>query len=114
LGPKLPIPLANFAFSKVDDIIYVAGGISKMGGDATKAFYRLDLGKGKWESLPTWDGKSRAFAIGAAQSNGLDNCFYLFSGRDVGPNDKWEMLYHAHSFNPVTNKWTVISQGKEH
>ena len=117
-GPKLPVPLTNFAFSKVDNVIYIAGGISEMGGKATKSFYKLDLGvdginRMEWKSLPSWDGKPRAFAIGVSQSNGLDNCFYLFSGRDVGPNDRWEVLYDAHSFNPVTNNWTVISQGKE-
>lgn len=117
-GPKLPVSLTNFAFSKVNDIIYLAGGISKIGGEATKVFLRLDLGgadlqKMKWEALPSWDGKPRAFSVGATQSNGLDNCFYLFSGRDIDSKGKWDILQDAHLYNPSTKKWSIISDGKD-
>ena len=116
-GPDLPRPLTNFAFSKVDNSIYVAGGISDFSGESTNSFYKLSLvgdspKDWKWELLPSWDGDPRAFSVGASQSNGLENCFYLFSGRNISANGDWDVLFDAHVFNPTTNKWQVISNGK--
>lgn len=114
-GPELPIPLSNFAFAKVDGSIYIAGGISQLGGEATNSFFKLETtNKPKdweWTSFSPWEGKPRAFAIGVAQSDGLDNCFYLFSGRDIDKKGNWEILYDAHVYNPILNKWSVISKG---
>lgn len=115
-GPSLPEPLTNFAFAKVDNTVYVAGGISDFGGASTNVFYSLSLkGDGpedwKWEKLSPWDGDSRAFSVGAAQSNGLENCFYLFSGRNIDAKGNWDVLFDAHVFNPTTNKWEIISDG---
>lgn len=96
-GPDLPRPLTNFAFSKVDNSIYVAGGISDFSGESTNSFYKLSLvvdspKDWKWELLPSWDGDPRAFSVGAGQSNGLENCFYLFSGRNISANGDWDVL----------------------
>ena len=115
-GPGLPEPLTNFAFAKVDNTVYAAGGISDFGGASTKAFYRLSLmgnspSDWEWEVLPSWDGNPRAFSVGAAQSNGLENCFYLFSGRNVDAKGDWDVLFDAHVFNPNTNTWEIISNG---
>ncbi len=118
MGPDLPIPLTNFAFSRIDNVIYVAGGISSMGGESGKYFYRLEiLGDNpltwKWEAIPAWNGKPRAFAVGASQSNGLTNCFYLFSGRSIRQDKNPEILYDAHVYNPSTKQWSVINNGEE-
>ncbi|HET8735054.1 MAG TPA: sodium/solute symporter, partial [Pricia sp.] len=118
-GPSLPKPLTNFAFAKVDDAIYVAGGISEFGGESTDLFYKLltngdeDPRNWQWKKLPSWEGKPRAFAVGVAQSNGLDNCFYLFSGRTIDSKGKWDILQDAHVYNPQTKKWSLVSDGKE-
>ncbi len=115
-GPQLPVPLTNFAYAEVDNKIYVAGGISEVEGSSTNYFYCLDISSEnpldwKWEPLPAWDGESRAFAVGAGQSNGETNCFYLFSGRKVQPDKNPEVLYDAHVYNPTLNKWSIISEG---
>ena len=116
-GPELPLPLTNFAFAKVENAIYVAGGISDLDGPSTSSFYKLSLdgdrpNNWEWVLLPPWDGDPRAFAIGVGQSNGLDNCFYLFSGRNIDSQGGWKVLSDAHVFNPTTKKWQVISNIK--
>ena len=116
-GPKLPLPLCNFAYSMIGDVIYLAGGISE-NGESMKLFLGLDISgddplNWTWEELPAWNGKPRAFAVGATQSNGLSDCFYLFSGRNVGNKRKPEILYDAHVYDPSLNSWSVISDGKE-
>jgi solute:Na+ symporter, SSS family len=115
-GPQLPLPLTNFAFAKVDNQIFMAGGISDLGGESGKYFLSLDISaenpaNWEWELLPAWNGKSRAFALGAGQSNGETNCFYLFSGRDIQKGKNPELLYDAHVYNPFLKKWTLISGG---
>jgi len=117
-APKLPVPLTNFAFAKVDNTIYVAGGISKLNGPSVKVFFALDVTSNnpsdwQWQQLPAWEDEPRAFAVGAAQSNGETNCFYLFSGRNVKKNGEVEILYDAHVYNPSTKTWSVISDGKK-
>jgi SSS family solute:Na+ symporter len=116
-GPLLPLPLSNFAYSLIGDIVYLAGGISET-GLSVKLFFRLDISgddptKWKWEELPVWNGKPRAFGVGVAQSNGYSDCFYFFSGRDIQNVMKPEVLYDAHVYDPSLNTWTVISDGKE-
>ena len=116
-GPQLPEQLTNFAFAKVDNTIFVAGGLSATRGSSQSVFYSLDIsgtntGDWKWEVLPSWEGQPRAFAVGAAQSNGVTNCFYLFSGRNVKNSGEIEILYDAHVYDPVLKQWSVISDGK--
>ncbi|TNF45135.1 MAG: sodium:solute symporter [Bacteroidetes bacterium] len=117
-GPKLPMALTNFAFAKIDANVYVAGGLSELSGASGNHFFRLQMSGNNpldwtWEALPPWQGKSRAFALGVGQSNGLTNCFYLFSGRNVLPGSNPVVLYDAHVYNPSLKKWTIISEGKE-
>lgn len=114
-GPELPIPLTNFAWAVSDNVIYLAGGVST-DGESGKYFYSLDVSNvtenWKWKELPAWDGKARAFAVGINQSNGLTNCFYLFSGRKVQKNRNPEVLFDAHVYNPSLKVWSVISEGQ--
>jgi len=116
-GPSLPMPLTNFAFAEEGNTIFVAGGISETGGVSQKIFFSLDLSgtnpkTWKWEELPGWNGQPRAFAVGAVQSNGANNCFYLFSGRNIKNNGEVEILYDAHVYNPSQKQWSVISDGE--
>ena len=57
-------------------------------------------------------GKHRAFAVSSGQSNGLTNCFYLFSGRSIQSNENPEILYDAHVYDPSVKTWSVISNGE--
>ncbi len=116
-GPPLPIPLTNFAFAKLDNRIYVAGGVSEFGGETGRHFYYLDISgedpaAWQWEPLPAWNGTSRAYAVGAGQSNGITNCFYLFSGREIMQGKDPKVLYDAHVYDPILKKWDIISDGK--
>lgn len=118
--PPLPLPLAHMTGCKVDDAIYIAGGQENMSSPtATKHFFRLDL-KNKnsdsfdWEILPSWPGEARSFAVSASQSDGVDNCFYMFSGRNYSPDDDVKILQDAYCFNPRLNKWTIISNDSLH
>ena len=84
-GPRLPLPLSNIAYSMLDDMVYLAGGISD-NGKSVKLFFRLDISSDdplnwRWEELPAWDGKPRAYAVGVGQSNGLINCLLLLCSR---------------------------------
>ncbi len=116
-GPQLPVRLTNFAFAKVDNTIFVAGGVSEPSGTSKKIFLSLDISntnsaEWKWETLPGWKGQPRAFAVATAQSNGATNCFYLFSGRNIKENGEVEILYDAHVYNPSLKQWSLISNGK--
>ena len=112
-GPKLPLPLSNSAYSMIGDMVYLAGGISE-NGQSVKLFFRLDISgddplNWRWEKLPAWNGRARAYAVGATQSNGISNCFYLFSGREIQNDLKPEILYDAHVYDPSLNTWSEIS-----
>jgi SSS family transporter len=117
-GPDLPVPLTNFAFAKVDGNVYVAGGLTELSGASGNHFFRLQMSGNNpldwtWETLPPWEGKPRAFAVGVGQSNGETNCFYLFSGRDVQSGQNPGFLYDAHIYNPWLEQWSVISDGSQ-
>ncbi len=117
-GPELPVPLTHFAFAEIDNVIYVAGGLSSKSAGSSSHFFSLDISNAnsadrRWKELKSWDGKSRAFGVGVAQSNGLHNCFYLFSGRNIQANKDPHILFDAHVYNPSINEWSVISTGEQ-
>lgn len=106
--PSLPRPLANAAGALVGHRVYVAGGIEQVeGAAATRNFFVLDLhdrGRG-WQELPPWPGPARAFAVAASQSDGFDNCFYLFSGRDFSGDSAWTVHKDGYRYNPRLGSW---------
>ncbi|WP_418426832.1 sodium:solute symporter family transporter [Alistipes sp.] len=106
--PSLPRPLANAAGALVGHRVYVAGGIEQVeGASATRNFFVLDLhdrGRG-WQELPSWPGPARAFAVAASQSDGFDNCFYLFSGRDFSGDSAWTVHKDGYRYNPRLGSW---------
>jgi len=109
--PSLPCPLSNATGALMDGYVYIAGGQEHVKKPrATNHFFRLQLSnvnKG-WEELPTWPGKARGYAISVAQSNGTEDCFYLFSGRNY--YDKIiEPLKDAFVYNPRLGKWKRLS-----
>ncbi len=81
--PSLPTATAFPAAAASGNTIYVAAGSD--GSDATAmthAFWSLDLDAQprQWRELPAWPGPARHKAVGFLQSNGRNDCFYLFSG----------------------------------
>ncbi len=111
--PSLPVPLAYGAGALVDGKVYLAGGEDIGNPGATSHFFVLDTrdrSKG-WAQLPPWPGPARAFAVAAGQSDGFDNCFYLFSGRNYGPGIPLQVLQDGYRFNPRLNSWQRLDSG---
>ncbi len=109
--PSLPRPLANMAGARVGNKVYLAGGIESMSeAQATGNFFVLDLGSQSqgWKELESWPGESRAFSVAVAQSDGFDECFYLFSGRDFRGGDPWNVLADGYEYNPRLNSWRKL------
>ncbi len=115
--PPLPVPLAFMAGAMVKDTIFIAGGSGfPNASEAEKHFLALDFSKyqpgsdamkkqkeeepWEWKPLPAWDGPPRVLPAAAAQSDGEDDCFYLFSGRNTAPGAPTELLTDAWKYNP--------------
>lgn len=109
--PSLPVPLTNMAGALIDGKIYIAGGQQNMEKPAaTRHFFVLDIGNKEngWKKLAPWPGPPRAFAVAAGQSNGFDNCFYLFSGRNFGSDVPLTILKDGYEYNPRKNSWKKL------
>jgi len=112
--PSFPHPISNATGCKISEKVYVAGGIESLErSTAISDFWVLDLtSKEKlWKKLPSWPGSPRAYSVSCAQSDGTDNCFYLFSGRYFSDNGPWKVLQDAFCYNPRLGIWTKV-QGK--
>ncbi len=113
--PSLPEPLSFMTGAMANDKIFIAGGQSKTkNARATKSFYVLDLSKKgtddfKWVSLPSWPGPPRVLSVSSCQSDGVHNCFYLFSGRNIQPDASTVPLTDAYKFDIVTQTWNRLS-----
>jgi len=106
----LPVPLSHMTGSLNDNKIYIAGGVEDMDSETSNHFFVLDLSNRKkgWTALPSWPGPSRAFAVSAAQADGNDNCFFLFSGRKFGPGIPVKVLTDGYKYNPRLNQWKKL------
>ncbi len=109
--PAMPAPLAFMSGAMADGVVYVAGGQETLkDAAATKHFWALNLSapkpdgeeedEAKWEELDPWPGPARVLPVVAAQSDGLDNCIYVFSGRDIMPSKIDHVLTDAYRYNP--------------
>ena len=114
--PPLPVPLGFMSGARVEDVVYVAGGQETMDqASASKHFFSLDLSQQddeadfKWKSLPSWEGPPRILSVSVGQGNGLHNCFFLFSGRNVQPGKPMDYLSDAYSYNPTLGEWKTLS-----
>lgn len=106
--PSLPVPLANAAGAVVGGKVYVAGGNEAMNpARACSRFFVLDTANPEagWRELPAWPGPARGYAVAAAQSDGMDNCFYLFSGRDYDGDRPWTVHRDGYRYNPRLGAW---------
>jgi cyclically-permuted mutarotase family protein len=113
--PSLPEPLSFMTGAMANNKIFVAGGQSKMkNASATKSFYMLDLSKRgtddfKWVSLRSWPGPPRVLSVSSSQSDGVHNCFYLFSGRNIQPDATTVPLTDVYKFDIITQTWERLS-----
>jgi SSS family solute:Na+ symporter len=110
--PSLPFPLANATGTVVGGKIYVAGGNEQDAPSpkiATKHFLVFDPESPKqgWKELQPWPGSARGYAVSVCQSDGYDNCFYLFSGRDY-KDDDWTVLDDGYCYNSRLNEWKKV------
>lgn len=109
--PNLPVPLTNMTGSLIDNKIYIAGGQeTQVNSRASKHFFVLDLQNKLegWKKLKPWPGPPRAYAVAAGQSDGFDNAFYLFSGRNFGPERPTEILSDGYVYNPRLDRWEKL------
>ncbi len=103
--PSLPFPLANMTGAMVNNVIYIAGGLSSPESKSTSNYFlRFDLNKNdNWEELPSWPGASRMLSVCAAGNNE----FYLFSGTSLKDGER-EYLKDAYKFSE-TKGWEKIA-----
>nr|WP_229095400.1 sodium/solute symporter [Alistipes sp. D31t1_170403_E11] len=109
--PPLPAPLANAAGCLAGGKVYVAGGNESMTpAKASKRFFVLDPAApaAGWRELAAWPGPARGYAVAAGQSDGMDNCFYLFSGRDYDGDAPWTIHRDGYRYNPRLDAWTAL------
>lgn len=112
--PPLPRPLANISGCRIGRHVYLAGGQESMDNvEAGRYFLVLDLDHPNrgWQELPAWDGPGRVHAVAAVQSNGFDNCLYLFSGRNYQTDGSWNVLDDGYEYNPRLQRWRKL-EGK--
>lgn len=116
--PKLPVPLAFMGGAMIGDTIYLVGGQQEMRQpQAVTSFFTLDLSqrtdadKFQWQNMPIGRGMSpRVLPVCAAQSDGRDTCFYVFSGRDA-PGEGAELLTDAWKFSPKAYRYSAAHPG---
>lgn len=80
--PDLPSAIANTCAILLNDVLYVMGGITTADAKTTSNnFWALDLGthSAKWQSLPSWPGKSRMLSVAGTDGNAV----YLLSGVEL-------------------------------
>lgn len=105
--PDLPFPLSNTAGALVGNKIFLAGGIRGNDGDrSSDTLLMLDLeniGKG-WQQLKQWPGPKLGFSVAGS----ADGKFYLFGGRDFGPEMETAISLAGYEYNPENDTWRVL------
>jgi len=95
------------------DKVQTPGIDAQSGGVDSKSHIDSEV---KWEKLGTWPGPGRISALSAGQNNGRSDQFYLFSGRNVVPGEKTELLTDGYRYDPGTRQWyqlcDIIIEGK--
>jgi len=111
--PPMPINLANMSGSIVNDILYIVGGTETKGGNTTTNFLSFNLKPSilrpayTWQTLENFPGKDRMQAVVTGQSNGHQDCLYVFSGLQYNANAEipLTMLDDVYEFDPFKNSW---------
>ena len=101
--PSLKKPKSYLAGEVIGDKVFVIGDF-----DDQFDFLTFDLSDiqsdQKWEPVKRFEGPTRLAPILASQSNGLDNCLFVFGGKE--PAGKY--LNDSYQFNPKTNSWKQL------
>ncbi|MGE4551140.1 MAG: sodium/solute symporter, partial [Opitutales bacterium] len=63
-----------------------------------------------WKELSAWDGPSRVLPVAAGQSDGVNDCFFLFSGRNPRSGQPTELLADSYKYDTVTETWTTLAE----
>ncbi|MCK0135463.1 hypothetical protein [Arenibacter sp. S6351L] len=110
--PFLPIPLCNMSVCEINDVVYVVGGQTIIGGEATDHIFSLDLNADqrsqKWESLVGFPGPGRNQAVISGHKKG--SCFYLYVMSGTYYNSmlcpSTKMLSDVYEYDITNSKWT--------
>ena len=94
--PRLPVPLSSLSAARAGNNIYVAAGQDDA-AQPSPGFWKLDLAKPEWQSLPSWPGAARTGAVMLTQSNGEYECLYLIGGKGTAGYLKDAFAYNTHS-----------------
>lgn len=112
--PPLPTPLAYMGGDRIGDFVYVVGGQVEADGAATTSFLSLNMRMDsyQWKVLNNFHGKPRNHPVVVAQSNGHEDCLYVFSGTNYNPKAfvTHEMLYDVYEYHPYKNEWKEKGQ----
>jgi len=107
--PPMPYPLSHMAGGRIGNKVLLVGGLTSMQQQkATQTFLCLDLSSGQWSEPKAFEGTPRAFAVAATQSDGIDNCLYVFSGRNFEGNGPWDVLADCWKYNPRLDSWHSV------
>ena len=106
--PSLPEPCAYHAAAMIDNHIFIAGGI---GEKPLKSFRKLDFRfdkNGRWQDVgqDIWGARSSLVLI--KQSNGVNDCLYLFGGKNDTEYLKDAYCYNYNSANPELSYWEKL------
>jgi SSS family transporter len=102
--PQLPEACAYLSAALMDNHIYVAGGI---GIDYLDNFRKLELKnkEGKWENISGMPWGARSGATLVKQSNGENDCLYLFGGRNESQYFTDAYCFNYNRTNPDLSNW---------
>ena len=90
----------------------LAGHRGRFGKDSAAAKELVSFGESKpdtelaWKELDPWPGPRRILPVAAAQSDGVNECFFLFSGRNPILGQPTELLTDAYKYDSKKKIWT--------
>tara|TARA_S200000501_G_scaffold86535_1_gene79461 strand:+ start:7443 stop:9869 length:2427 start_codon:yes stop_codon:yes gene_type:complete len=106
--PPTPEPIYAMGGAKIGTDVYIVGG--KNNTKETKSFWKLNLLlKDKWQILEPWEGSPRSHLVVESQSDGINECLYIFSGRFYDPKRGWQFLTDGFKYNPKIGNWEIIA-----
>ncbi len=117
--PSLPSPMGYLSGTFLGNKIYLGSGFTNFDStEFSNDLLSLDLSTNgsaqQWQKLDSLNGPS-GFLYGiSSQSNGLDNCLYLFGGKDSTSESTGKYLNSSYQFNPKNRVWKKINPGPIH
>lgn len=112
--PPMPVPLVNMGGSRVGDLVYLVGGQQIKDQKSTATFLSFSIASSlvreayTWRTLENFPGKDRIEPVVVGQSNGHQDCLYVFSGLSFNPGNSipYEMLTDVYAYDPHKDSWT--------